>query len=266
MATDKQLNLAQWKMEVKGMDFVTVYGKKQHVGDTYKRFTQHIKEFTTMLFSNDKLSLVSFRQTGFVNLQRKELPKNWWDIATQVGEGKNVENNPLKGMATKQDVYDAFLPAYRAIKENFDKRFKLFSWIFDHAKYTAERDSLKALSGLMQSVTGDSPAELENRYAEYKSRVQLKENADKVIKKEVDEKRKAVKQLNSKLKNMPKETDEEQADEFMDNDMANDYVQESGRSQFTVDLNEDKSIEIQPKIQDNGSLERTVDNSLSSDL
>ena len=201
----KKENLMLWKSEVMGMDFVSFGDSADGITNTYDRFVTHIQEVIR--------KLLTYKDVQYPNMQNEvkalhmivfqnNIPENWWDIATQVGEGKNVENNPLKGMATKQDVYDAFLPAYRAIKENFDKRFKFFSWIFDHAKYTAERDSLKALSGLMQSVTGDSPAELETRYAEYKSRVQLKENADKVIKKDVDEKRKAVKKLKSKLKNL----------------------------------------------------------------
>lgn len=268
MPTAEQNNLGQWKMEVMGMDFVHIYGAEQKHADTYGRFMQHLKMFTTKLFSGDTSEFENFRMTGFVRHATTKLPEDWWEIATKVGEGKVVENNPLKGAAHKDDVYNAFLPAYRAIKENFDKRFKLFSWIFDHARYTAERDSLKTLSGLMQSITGDSKQTLEERYMAYKAEVTLNPKADKILKAQVDKARKLNKAENKRLKKYFEAkvesndlTDEyEEYEDNMFDDLNFADTKEDTRRPFPVELDNDKTIDLSPKVgEDDSALNRSID-------
>ena len=84
-----------------------------------------------------------------------------------------------------EETYDALLPVYTALRENYDSRFKLFSWIFDHARYTAERDSMKALSGMIQALTGDSKEELDRRYREFKAQVKLTPDQKKKLNEKV---------------------------------------------------------------------------------
>ena len=86
---------------------------------------------------------------------------------------------------SKDETYAALLPVYTALRENYDSRFKLFSWIFDHARYTAERDSMKAISGMIQALTQDSKEELDRRYREFKAAVQLTPDQKKKLNEKV---------------------------------------------------------------------------------
>ena len=56
---------------------------------------------------------------------------------------------------------------YRALKERNDKRW-FFERIFNRKQYIAERDSLKALTGLMMSLTGESKEDINKVLSEYK--------------------------------------------------------------------------------------------------
>jgi hypothetical protein len=57
---------------------------------------------------------------------------------------------------------------YRALKERNDKRW-FFERIFNRKQYIAERDSLKALTGLMMSLTGETKEDINKVLAEYKN-------------------------------------------------------------------------------------------------
>ena len=197
--TNKQNDLAQWKIEVAGMDFYDLDLVNQNKGKTYDRFKGHINSYITSLFkgNSNTHSYSDGEKTQFHYVVREVIPTDWWDIATKVASGKTVENNPLPDCVglnfegAKDSVYDALLPAYRAIKESYDSRFKLFSWIFDHAKYTAERDSLKALTGLMMSLTGDSKEQIRDRLEAYETNVKLSAETLQGVKDKVIQDRKA---------------------------------------------------------------------------
>lgn len=204
-----------WKIQVAEMDFFEFDLNDQNVGNTYKRFTDHLR------VNVEKAMRGEAGKMNNIHHETHYLPENWWYMAIGVYDGKkvyptehkeildddlssdylkqmeeeqkngNVEKEEeeetripaeiLKEMgdAKKKDVYTSLMPVYTAIKENFDKRFKLFSWIFDHARYTAERDSIKALSGLMQALTGDSKNEIDRNYAMFRDKVKLDRNGEK---------------------------------------------------------------------------------------
>ena len=284
--TAKQYDLIQWKHEVAGMDFLDLNLRKQEQkrGHSYERFTNHIKEIVSSLFSgtyNTHKGMLEERGAFYTIIKNgSEIPENWWDIATEVGKGKTVESNPLSTLVNntqeseKKAVYDVLLPAYRAIKESFDKRW-WFEWIFDHAKYTAERDSLKALSGLMLSLTGDSKEELDRRLENYKNEVKLSPESDKKIKDKIAEGRK---EYYSK-KNLS--TDEDR------NDLENSYVSEAeedddylynedeavydddnkvDKNRIILNFDEEKSIDIQPPISGDDKSISSIESSIDSSL
>jgi hypothetical protein len=110
-----------------------------------------------------------------------KFPKNWWETAIDVANGKKVEK-PLPSIDTlkentfgemdkraqKDNIYAAFMPMYRALKERNDKRW-FFERIFNRKQFMAERDSLKALTGLMMSLTGETKEDINKVLAEYKN-------------------------------------------------------------------------------------------------
>ena len=260
----KRDNLIRWKSEVMGMDFVSFGDSADGITKTYDRFVTHIQEVTRNLLTYKDIQYPCM-QNEVKALQKrvfqKNIPENWWDVAKKVGEGKNVEDNPLlyigeiKTSSDKEAVYDAFIPMYRAIKENFDKRIKFFSWIFDHARYTAERDTLNALSGLMQSLTGEGQKQVDGRLQIFQKQVTLGDAVEKSLKACVDDDRKKYKKaLKSGRENEQLIDDDLVIESSIDNAVVNEGITYSERTNIRFDFeSEDNSIMIESKIEDSSS-------------
>ena len=91
--------------------------------------------------------------------KRVENRERFWKDAMSSRGNKRIKAS-LPSMKEKTDshkesVYNLFLPAYRALKDSFDRR-SIWQWFTNHSQYTAERDSIRALEGVMRSLTGDS--------------------------------------------------------------------------------------------------------------
>jgi len=160
----KAINLNNWARRVSNMtDFVIPEQYPlQRGAKKYDRFTGFVRCWVEELLATDVeegAGILESNQTIYLlSTERSELMLDWWNVARQVGAGKNVENTLPRFYdateETKQHVYDTFLPAYRAIKESFQKR-SIFQYIFNHSQYVAERDSLRALEGVIATLTGD---------------------------------------------------------------------------------------------------------------
>lgn len=170
--TPKQKELSTWELRVDTMDVFEMpsdYEASKHT-KAYKRFTGYVKEWLTRTLTGKE------NDNDFDSLEydRGDVPKNWWDIAMKVGSGKKVVNTIPEiddaGALDKQTVYNKLLPVYRALKESFDKR-PFYHWLTQHSCYTAERDTINALSGLMQSLTGDTQEGIDNALAIYRKDV-----------------------------------------------------------------------------------------------
>ena len=203
----KKIVYQSWKLMVAEMDFCELNLQDQNVGKTYDRFTEHVQNSINEAINGKAVYLDNLHEGS-----HDPLPENWWDVAIGIYDGKKVlpilaqedaensslyiideedeKENEAKSPAeilydsvgcTKDAVYDSLLPVYTAIKESYDSRFKLFSWIFDHARYTAERDSMKALSGLIQALTGDSKKEVDRRYKALKNEVKMNSDERKIL-------------------------------------------------------------------------------------
>ena len=180
-----------WKIFAAEMDFFDFDKNGPKTEKTYTYFTNFVKSHVEKAINGKSQYIANIDED--VN---HELPSNWWEVAIGIHDGKKiipnvvdddssvdsaleeVEETPAEilrniARASKEDTYNALLPVYTALRENYDSRFKLFGWIFDHARYTAERDSMKALSGMIQALTGDSKEELDRRYREFKAEVKL---------------------------------------------------------------------------------------------
>lgn len=171
--TPKQKELSAWELRIDTMDIFEMpsdYEASKHT-KAYKRFTGYVKEWLTRLL-NGKENDDDFNSLEY---DRGDVPKNWWDIAMKVGSGKMIVNTIPEiedaGALDKQTVYNKLLPVYRALKESFDKR-PFYHWLTQHSCYTAERDTINALSGLMQSLTGDTQEGIDNALAIYRKEVE----------------------------------------------------------------------------------------------
>ena len=173
---EKVIYLNNWSRRVsdmKGFAIPEKYGMN-NVTSKYNRFTFFFRNWVEELLATDiELDdgiLESNNKIFNLSQGRSNLQANWWNVAQQIGKGKTVENTlPTFGEITeenKQYVYDTFLPAYRALKESFDKR-SIWEWFTNHAQYTAERDSLRALEGIVSTLTGEGKEGIKAKLDEY---------------------------------------------------------------------------------------------------
>lgn len=170
--TPEQRALLNWEYRVQAMDIFEM--PKDYVANVslkkYDRFTGYIKEWIFDLVEGYDPTL-AFRD---FDIDREGLPVDWWSVAKDEADGKWIDN-PLPRIRdnseeSKKKVYAEIIPAYRALKESFDKRW-WFEWIFNHEQYVAERDSIKALTGFMLSITGDSYDDIDAALAEHRAAV-----------------------------------------------------------------------------------------------
>ena len=172
----KAINLNNWSRRVSDMKGFVIPEKYEmgKVSNKYDRFTGFIQHWVEELLATDLEDgegVLESNDTIYnLGIGRTDLMIDWWEVAKQVGRGKQINNTLPKfhevTEESKQHVYNAFLPAYRAIKESFEKR-SAFEWFYNHRQYTAERDSLRALEGIMATLTGDSKDKINARLDEY---------------------------------------------------------------------------------------------------
>ena len=181
--------LSAWEDRVDNMNTFEIdedFPSANAVGK-YDRFISFVKDWMSSILTSEYDYRNSIDEAEFAigyyvskndaDGNRYILDENWWNLALKAGNGHKVKEglpqlpklpkDPMQpdskeeiSQVDKNAVYDALLPAYRAIKESFDKR-SVFQWIFNHAQYTAERDALKALRGVITTLTGDTKETLD---------------------------------------------------------------------------------------------------------
>ena len=111
--------------------------------------------------TEEAFAMLSFKEIGDqkdeqILDKRLNDPNKFWKAAMASGGNRKIKDSmpSIKGKHHKP-VYNLFMPAYRALKDRFEQR-SIWEWFTNHAQYTAERDSIKALEGIMRSLTGDS--------------------------------------------------------------------------------------------------------------
>ena len=179
--------LQEWETKIDTMGEFPMQAKFAAAKETnkYDRFTGYLKEYVTDMLSGSgyrvpNIEGVCNKGLLVVTFAGNKFPKDWWETAIDVANGKKVEK-PLPSIDTlkentfgdmdkraqKDNIYTAFMPIYRALKERNDKRW-FFERIFNRKQFMAERDALKALTGLMMSLTGETKNEINNALKEYK--------------------------------------------------------------------------------------------------
>ena len=180
--------LQEWETKIDAMSAFPVHSKFAAAKETdkYERFTGYLKEYVTDMLSGSgyrvpNIEGVCNKGLLVVTFAGNKFPKDWWETAIDVANGKKVEK-PLPSIDTlkentfgdmdkraqKDNIYTAFMPIYRALKERNDKRW-FFERLFNRKQFMAERDALKALTGLMMSLTGETKEDINKVLAEYKN-------------------------------------------------------------------------------------------------
>ena len=184
---EKAIELRNWESTIADMGMISLNENYEYSNpnNKYYRFTDHMKcwiqgllgvreEDGSFLLLHEEDMTQEEKSWEIVRRNSRELNTNWWKVALN-GKGKTDKPLPIMYFTTseedaslvKDQIYETLLPAYRALKESFDKR-SVFQWIFNHRQYTAERDSLKVIKNIMLSLTGDSVETFNEKYEAYK--------------------------------------------------------------------------------------------------
>ena len=177
MPTTEQKKLGFWQVAVAGKDALNIpqgYESASKKG-TYDRFTGFVSDFIDRsLRYGVNLNIPELEEGRKHISSAKELEGNWWKRAIKAGK-RSTEPSPSDDLpcfgeyskdADQKSIISSFMPAYRAIKESYDKR-SWFQWITNHSQYTAERDSLRALKGMMMALLEVDSEGLDEKYNAY---------------------------------------------------------------------------------------------------
>ena len=170
--TKAQEILADWEYKVAAMGIFEMHDGYlvSDVLDKNVRFTGFLEQRVAKMISM-KQDINPFCD---LKIERGRFTGYWWDTAIDIADGEEPKS-ALPGIInpTKEDkhvVYRELIPAYRALKDSFDKRW-WFEWIFNHKQYVTERDSIKALKGVMMALTGDDAEVIDNELEEHRESV-----------------------------------------------------------------------------------------------
>ena len=142
----------------------------------YDRFTTFVKEFVDKAINGLNTGVPFFEKlNGFPTFYKGSTDGDWWEQAKKLGNGKKLEKSTIPELVDPEKgeikaVMDTFFPLYRAVKESYERR-PFWQWITNHAQYTAERDTAKALLGVLMSLTGKTESEIDDGLFTYCNRV-----------------------------------------------------------------------------------------------
>ena len=260
--------LQDWETKVDTMGEFPMQAKfaAANKTDKYGRFTGYLREYVTDMFSGSgyrvpKIEGVCAQNLLVVTFAGNKFPKDWWDTAINVANGKKVEK-PLTSVddfkentfgdmdkrVQKENIYAAIMPMYRALKESFDKRW-FFERLFNRNQYIAERDSLKALTGLMMSLTGDSKKDIDKVLAEYKEAMHDSGRTSEERREEANRIKEAAKENGPQI--IPDNSIREVEEKVIDNEQVKEKVE--------VDAETDtKDVEIELAIQEGKDLDKSI--------
>ena len=188
--------ISYWKSTISKVDSIPLNSNVTYKdeNDIYERLTAFVKDMTENVFGvytnengelvnlpEDEKGTVSQAWLSAIAGKITPLADNWYEVALKGGKNtkflplpqlnqSNFENpqdviNAREGI--KNAVHDAFFPAYRALRDSFEKR-PWYEWIFNHRQYVAERDSLKVMTSLITSMTGYTKKELNVEYGKHR--------------------------------------------------------------------------------------------------
>ena len=170
--TGAQQTLFDWEYRVAAMGIFEMNDNYNvsDVLDKHVRFTGFLEQRVSKMISMTN-NISPFCD---LNIERKRFTGYWWDTALDIADGDEPKS-ALPGIirpteADKRVVYGELIPAYRALKDSFDKRW-WFEWIFNHKQYTTERDSIKALKGVMMALTGDDAEVIDRELEKHRNDV-----------------------------------------------------------------------------------------------
>ena len=105
---------------------------EQYTPNRYEYFNDGVKQFVTNVLTRDNTAIEGMQKESdaFNDLEYdyEGISRTYWDVLMRSPKNKELIGNVLPPIEqtddeSKQKVYDAFMPAYRAIRERFEKRW-----------------------------------------------------------------------------------------------------------------------------------------------
>ena len=150
-----------------------IYKEELESKSKYTRFMAFTREWIDAVLGGNYGSVPEHLRKSeyeYLDVTGYVLEGDWIKDIMKVKNGEEIGDSfkfsKMHNPGDEECVYDVFMPAYRALKESFDKR-SIFQWFTNHAQYTAERDAIKALEGTMMALTRTSKAGIKEAYNEY---------------------------------------------------------------------------------------------------
>ena len=198
----RQITLT-WAAKVQNINAIEwpeSFNQDTDIKGKYNRFTGYVKEWIYGILSDDpKKRDITGGPLIEDEYFHRNISPNWWKLAIKKSNDKLVEGLPKACKKSyKEDVYAKFLPVYRAIEESFCER-PWYQWFTNHAQYTAERDAMKAIKGIVMAVTNSSSERFETMYYNYCESVPMRNR----------EPEKAVEEANQEIKQNDKQVDKD---------------------------------------------------------
>ena len=171
--------LMAWQLRVAGIDFYEAPTGQQYKflekkSGIYERLTGTVKGYLLSVMHGALTGIKEIdERPGMIYATGEFDKKKWFDNAIKVGKGQNPRPDLLQtldqGETLEQSISltkEQLLPAYRALKESFERR-SFIQWIFNHDQYTAERDSYRAIRGVMMTLLDQTREEFDDTYEQY---------------------------------------------------------------------------------------------------
>ena len=268
----------QWKARIENMEGIQIpYAFSNlvfRVGEErisnkgkYNSFIGYTKGWILGVVTGDEYAAEHLprEEGGNRSVSTVDMTPKWWDYAIKAGKGGKIHNDMPKPFDRdesyeyeKSMVYDRMMPAYRAIRESFKSR-PWYQWFTNHAQYTAERDAMYAIRGMLITLTGSTKAEFDEDYIQYCGVVTEIDNAVPEIDVEeweqIREESKIYENVNVKESAQIKENSDVKEDVKNEEDVKNN---ENIEIKENIEINENIEIKEEIKINENVNVKESI--------
>lgn len=290
-ANNHKQRAEQWKARIENMEGIQIpyafsnlafeVGKERISNKgKYNAFIGYTKGWLLGVVTGDEYAAENLpnEEGGNRSVSKVDMPQKWWEYAIKAGKGGRLHDDMPEPIFDKDGfyeyekslIYDRMMPAYRAIRESFKSR-PWYQWFTNHAQYTAERDAMNAIRGMLITLAGSTKAEFDEDYIQYCGEVTKIDNdvpeVDVEEQEQIKEESKIYENVNVKEPVEIKENADVKEDVKNEEDVKNNEnvkIDENVKNEENVEIKEeikiDENVNVKEsiKIEDDNDLNGSV--------